>query len=245
MGFYYKKILEDKATTIGLIVDDKEWTCPLTEGLNVSTQVNWESGGGLIDAFQKGIAEGANSAMDMARGIQNIGSNIGNRITGGNSKGGVSFNGAEQGRLVTGGGDYYKKFKDSQTDFNLPTLTFTFLNIDDTDKVIKDAEELMECLLPLVSESSNNDYRYEMPPNNFQTPNQGFDPSNITGSVSVRIGTRTIKYFVPISVNMRMSADCSLVDNNIPQSIDVTVSLTPAYKYMSPDVFAIHKKASY
>lgn len=234
MPFYHKKILSDPASTIALLSGGKEIAvAPLVDSLSVSVGVSWTAGGGLIDAFQQGIAKGANNAMNMARNIQNDLANIGNRAGG-------NFNGAEQGILVTGGGDYYKKYAGSKTDFSLPQLSFIFINEDDTHSVIDRAKKLANYLVPKVTNSSNADYRYELPPNNFQTPNQGFDPSHMTGWFGIRIGSgRKINYFVPNNVSIKYSSEVSLVDNTIPQSIEITVTLEPAYKFMGPDVISV------
>lgn len=234
MPFYHKKILSDPASTIALISGGKEIAvAPLVDSLSVSTTITWNAGGGLIDAFQQGIAKGANNAMSIGREIQNNAANTFNRVGG-------NFNGSEQGILVTGGGDYYKKYGGSKTDFNLPQLSFLFINEDDTNSVIDRAKELVNYLVPKVTNSSNADYRYELPPNNFQTPNQGFDPSHMSGWFGVRVGSgRKINYFVPNSVSIKYSPEVSLVDNTIPQSIEVTVALEPAYKFMGPDILSI------
>ena len=119
MPFYHKKILTDKASTIALIVGGKEWVAPLVSNISISTSITWNNGGDLMTAFKDGLVEGANKAISVAQSVENM------LARGGNALGG-SFNGAQQGKLVTASSSF-KKFNGSDTQFNTPTFTVYFI----------------------------------------------------------------------------------------------------------------------
>jgi len=233
MPFYHKKVLTDKASTIALIIGEKEWVAPLTTNITIDTTIPWTSGGDMMTAFKDGIAEGANKAINAAQSIGNMGAKIGNTFGG-------SFSGSQQGKLVTASSSF-KKFNGSDTKFTVPSFTCYFINEDDTRSHVDRAKELLKVVLPLVSKSSqsNNNIKYEIAPNDFRTPNEGFNPQNMSGYCKIRIGNRTFSYLVPSNVRVDYSKEVSLLDNNIPHCITISVELEVAFKLMSNDTIAL------
>jgi hypothetical protein len=231
MPFYHKKVLSDPATTVSLITDDgKEFVCPLTEGLNMSASITWSDGGDLFASFMDGIAEGANKFLSTARSVKQSFAHAANAVVG------TSFDGPEQGKLITAT-SAHRKYQGSDTKFGVPPLVFTFLNETDTSAHIDAAKDLLNYVLPRVS-GSNDEVLYELPPSNFKTDNKGFSGKGIKGSLTLRIGARKVKYFVPNSVAIRFSADTAL-DPLIPHAIEITITVEPAIKYTSDDIFSI------
>lgn len=240
MPFYHKKVLEDKNTTASIsfksAVEGKEleFTCPLTEGFNATAGINWVGNTEFLSTFMEGIKDGANKMLDLTRQVENTASKIANKVAG------TSFNGAEQGRLITASA-FYKKYGSTDYTLTIPPLVFVFLNEDDTNKHVELAKSLVTGVLPMISEGSkdNEEIRYEIAPNNFSTPNEGFNASKMKGSFTLRLGTRFINYLLPSNLGIRFSADCSLEDPSIPQAIELTVSLIPAYQFLSNDIISL------
>ena len=205
----------------------------MNDPLKISTQIQWERGGNLVDAFKVGLKEGMNAVTNsVAEIIKNANQEV-NELSNGEfgwSQAEVNAMMRKYRRKVISAASAYKNYAGSDTTIDIPTLEFTFPAQDFESTHLKDAYRLLTYLLPIVeidggsgneqnqkmikeSNASGVDaavinatsWMYEKPPNNYVNPAMGFNNDYIEGTFALDVSGTVIEDLIPTGVVMTQS----------------------------------------
>lgn len=206
---------------------------PMHESISISTQMQWNEGGDLLDqmftSFTKGIRDAHRATVEAARFakqfLDNAEAHLNNTWAGDfvksvNSKANGIATQQELNEIakatrypMISSASSYLTYEGSSTDINIPNLTFTFPAEDfDSTHMLK-AWTLLSYLLPNIGVTEEYQgkqkkdlvYMFEEPPNGYFNPKNGFDTSGIEGTFALDVGGQIVQDLVPIGVSIYTS----------------------------------------
>ncbi len=210
-------------------------TTTMFEPLVMSTNIQWDVGGNLIDALKSGWQKGR---LSVIKGVTNIIDLLDQGISGflhlaGWNEDGSTFvdtrrsNAAQRiaRRRIISASAGYKNFAGSDTQLQLPQLEFVFTASDFQGTHVKQARELLLRLLPRIvitdkdptqamgssqeeqgaTKVKFSSWMLEEAPNEYVNPATGFNTELIEGTFGLVIDGHQILELVPTGVNLSFS----------------------------------------